>query len=98
MAHSTQHNQTIRFGTAHRGPAVEKQCHYEWTTSECEHTGNLIDELHIVTSEDATISHRYCTYIQDHSSEHERLVKHKSDRFVTSATASCESLAQIDIE
>lgn len=94
MATDSTHNQSTQIGTAHRGTAVEY--HFEWTTSECVDTGNLIDELHITSNEDATISHRYCTYLQDHSSQHARRIIHSTDRFVASATASCESLAQLD--
>lgn len=99
-AHSIS-NQYIRHGTAHTGTPVQNQYHFEWTTSECEDTGNLIDELHIKSDENATTLHKYYTYLQDHSSQHTRRIIYSNHRFPgasASATTSCESLASYNTE
>ncbi|USW54328.1 hypothetical protein Slin15195_G076470 [Septoria linicola] len=102
--HSTSHAQSKSNGSAaHPGTPVENE-HYqfEWTTSECEDTGNLIDELRIISNEDdATLlePYTYYTHLQDHTPSRKRRVVHPADRILrdqattASATASCESLA-----
>ncbi|KAM3419547.1 hypothetical protein BST61_g2887 [Cercospora zeina] len=74
---------------AHPGTRIENvYWRYEWTTSECEAAGCLIDELKMFRIENATVSEDYKYYItaQDlpssiHSVERTRKLVHPAERF-----------------